>query len=519
MKVTQLATRAAQTNGKFLATDCAGRQRTWTETASRVARLGTGLRALGVKAGDRIAILALNSDRYFEYFFGVAWAGAAFVPLNTRLAPPEMAYWLADSGSSILFVDNEFVPVLPKLLPELPGLRHLIFMGDGTAQAGMIGYEDLVARSATEPEVPRNDDDMAAIFYTGGTTGKSKGVMLSHRNLLTNCFDVVPILKMTEHTRYLHAAPSFHIADASTGFAVSMAGGSHVFIPRFDPLQVLDSIKDRGVNTLFLVPTMLNQIVNHPDVGKYDLAKLDRVYYGASPMPEAVVRRTMQVMPHVELTQLYGQSETSPCLTYNPPEYHAVEGPRAGKLKAAGRAVYAADLAILDDAGKEVPRGTVGEVCVKSPLVMLGYWNKPEQTAQALRDGWLHTGDGGYMDEDGFIFIVDRMKDMIVTGAENVYSVEVENAVYQHPAVAECAVIGVPDDKWGERVHAIVRLKPGASATEAAIVAHCKTLIAGFKCPRSIEIRMEPLPVSGAGKILKTELRKPYWQGRDRLVN
>jgi long-chain acyl-CoA synthetase len=264
---------------------------------------------------------------------------------------------------------------------------------------------------------------------------------------------------------------------------------------------------------------MINMLVNHPDIGRFELSSLRHLAYGGSPMPEAVIRKTLEVLPHVRLTQAYGQSEASPCLTINPHEYHAFSGPRAGKVRSAGRAVYGIQLRILDIDGNEVERGKVGEICARGDIVMLGYWNKPQQSAEALRGGWLHTGDLGTMDEEGFVFVVDRLKDMIITGGENVYSVEVEQAIYQHPAVAECAVIGIPDDTWGEAIHAVVRLREGRSIAAHDLIGHCHDLIAGYKCPRSIEFRTLPLPVSGAGKILKSELRKPYWLGKARAVN
>jgi long-chain acyl-CoA synthetase len=264
---------------------------------------------------------------------------------------------------------------------------------------------------------------------------------------------------------------------------------------------------------------MINMMVHHPDIEKFDLSCLRRLLYGASPMPEAVMKRGLQVLPGVRFTQAYGQSEASPVMTLLDHRYHSFEGPHAGKTRSAGRAVAGCEVRIVDLDDNEVPRGTVGEICGRGPLVMLGYWKQPELTAHTLRNGWLHTGDGGYMDEDGFVFIADRLKDMIISGGENVYSVEVEEALYSHGAVAECAVVGVPDDRWGERVHAVVRLKPGATATTEELIAHCRTRIAGFKCPRSLDLREEPLPLSGAGKILKTELRKAYWEGKERRVN
>jgi long-chain acyl-CoA synthetase len=343
--------------------------------------------------------------------------------------------------------------------------------------------------------------------------------MLSHNNITANVYNTFPGALVDEDSRYIHAAPMFHLADNAMTFLVAGFAGTHYFLPRFDPAELIRAVAEHRISHLLIVPTMINMMVHHPDIEKFDLSCLRRLLYGASPMPEAVMKRGLQVLPGVRFTQAYGQSEASPVMTLLDHRYHSFEGPHAGKTRSAGRAVAGCEVRIVDLDDNEVPRGTVGEICGRGPLVMLGYWKQPELTAHTLRNGWLHTGDGGYMDEDGFVFIADRLKDMIISGGENVYSVEVEEALYSHGAVAECAVVGVPDDRWGERVHAVVRLKPGATATTEELIAHCRTRIAGFKCPRSLDLREEPLPLSGAGKILKTELRKAYWEGKERRVN
>jgi long-chain acyl-CoA synthetase len=343
--------------------------------------------------------------------------------------------------------------------------------------------------------------------------------MLSHNNLYMNALLVTPAMGLAAEANWLHGAPMFHLADGAASFAISMLAGTHSFIPRFDVLEALKAIERFRVTNSVFVPTMVNMIVNHPDVADYDLSSLKGVLYGASPMPEAVILRALEVMPSVAFTHGYGQTEAAPFLTALPPSYHDPGGPLADKMKSIGFPSVGTEIRILDENDNEVPRGTVGEICARSPNVMLGYWNKPELTAETLRNGWLHTGDGGYMDEDGFLYIVDRVKDMIISGGENVYSAEVENALYQHAAVLECAVIGVPDETWGERVHAIVRLKEEDACDAETLIAHCHELIAGYKCPRSLEFRDQPLPLSGAGKILKSELRKPYWEGLAKQVN
>ena len=511
--------RAATIRGREPATQMGDRLRNWSEFRARTARLAAGLASLGVSEGDRVAMLALNSDRYLEWFFAVPWAGGVFVPVNTRLAAPEIAYWLNDSGSTVLFIDDDFLPMLERLRQNCPQLATVIYVGDGDAPSGLRHFEALIETSSEMAPADRKGEDLAGIFYTGGTTGVSKGVMLSHRNLLMNALFVVPALGFSDQTNWLHGAPMFHMADGTASFGVTMAAGSHSFIPKFEVEAALAAIARHRVTASVFVPTMVNMIVNHPAVDDYDLSTLKTVLYGASPMPAAVLRRALEVLPQVCFTHGYGQTESGPFLSCLPPRFHDPEGPQADKMASIGFPHMGAEIRILDADDHEVERGTVGEICARAPNVMLGYWNKPELTAETLRNGWLHTGDGGYMDEDGFLYIVDRVKDMIISGGENVYSAEVENALYKHPAVLECAVIGVPDDKWGERVHAIVRLKPDSSVNAEGLIGHCHELIAGYKCPRSLEFRDDPLPLSGAGKILKSELRKPYWEGQAKQVH
>jgi long-chain acyl-CoA synthetase len=301
--------------------------------------------------------------------------------------------------------------------------------------------------------------------------------------------------------------------------ATAVLAGTNVFIPAFTPAASLEAIERHRVTRMFLAPTMLNMVLNDPAFADFDLSSLRCIIYGASPMPEALVRQAMKALPEVKFVQSYGQTETSPILSILGPERHVLEGPLSGKLRSAGQPIPGVELRIFDKNDQPVSNGTVGEICARGENVMAGYWQLPELTEEALRGGWLHTGDGGYLDDDGFLFIVDRMKDMIVSGGENVYPAEVENALAMHPDVAECAVIGVPDEKWGERVHAIVCLREATVFDESQLIAHCRELIADFKCPRSIEFRDAPLPVSAAGKVLKTELRKPYWQGRGRQIS
>ena len=456
-QVTHFLRRAVQTNARGVATIDGDRRQDWQTFQDRVARLAGAIRSLGYEAGDRIGILSLNSDRYLESFFALAWAGVVFVPINTRLAIPEMEYWLTDSGCTGLLVDDAFLLALKAIHPRLPELRHVIYLGRQTIPAGLHGYEELIKATLPVPDVGRRGNDLAGILYTGGTTGRSKGVMLSHANILANAQNLEPGAEVSPGTTYIHAAPMFHLADGAMTFLVTAYGGTHAFMPRFDPAALLRAVEVHHITHLLIVPTMVNMLVHHPEAERSKLSSVQKLLYGASPMPEGVVRRAIELLPEARFTQAYGQSEASPVMTLLPHVYHTFEGPDAGRIKSAGRAVIGCEIRILDQDDNEVPPGTVGEICGRGPLVMLGYWNQPDLTANTLRNGWLHTGDGGYMDNDGFVYVVDRLKDMIVSGGENVYSAEVEDALYSHPAVAECAVIGVPDDTWGERVHAVVR--------------------------------------------------------------
>ena len=519
MYLTQALKRSVQINATGVATSCQGRERSWTQVQERVARLAGALHGLGLEIGDRAAILALNCDRYFEFFYGVSWAGGVFVPINTRLAPPEVEFWLNDSGGRVLFIDDQFLPTLDALQGRLDSVKDVVYIGDGETPDGLLDYERLLAQAEPVADAERGYEDLAGLFYTGGTTGRSKGVMLSHRNLVMNTFNVLPSLGFQAGMRWLHAAPMFHIADGCATFGVTAVAGLHTFIPSFTPHATLNAIQEHQITHTLLVPTMVNIVVNSPDVDDYDLSSLTGLTYGASPMPQSVIERAMEVLPRCGFTHAYGQTECAPLVTTTGAEFHMLDGPHAGRFKSAGRAVPGVELKIADESGRELPRGEIGEICSRGPHVMQGYWQRPDLTAEAIKDGWMHSGDAAYMDEEGFIYIVDRVKDMIISGGENIYSVEVENALYQHEAVVECAVIGIPDDTWGESVHAVVRLHDGHSAVADELMTHCRQLIAGFKCPRSVSFRDDPMPLSGAGKILKPELRKPFWEGQEKSVN
>ncbi len=518
MKISSTISRNMQVNGNGTATIFGGRQHSWSQFGERIAKLAAGLRNLGLERGDRVAVLSLNNDRYMESYFGVPWGGHVLVPINTRLAPPEVVFWLNDSGATVLMVDDAFVPMLPKIQDQLESVKHVVFLGDGPAPQGMLSFEGLLEGSSAMAAVESSSEDLAILLYTGGTTGRSKGVMLSQHNVLFNALQFAPTVGYRSNSVYLHAAPMFHIADGTCTYAIATAAGSSVIIPGFEPEAALRAVQDHQVSVTLWVPTMVNMAVYFPGVEKFDLSSLVDMMYGASPMPEAVVRRAMEVMPNTRFHHAYGQTEAAPILTVLDPARHVPDTP-TGKLGSCGQAIMGVQLKILDKDDNELPAGEVGELCARGDNVMLGYWQQPEMTAQAMRNGWLHTGDGARMDDEGFVYIVDRVKDMIISGGENVYSAEVEDAIYQHVAVAECAVIGIPHEKWGEEVHAIIRLHGGQEADEQAIIDHCHALIAAFKCPRSIEFSTDPLPLSGAGKILKAQLRAPYWEGQEKDVH
>lgn len=508
--------RAARLNPLGTATSYAGHQNNWTELHSRIARLGAGLQAYGLEEGERVAVLSLNNNCYYESVFGIPWAGYCVVPLNTRWALPENQYALQDSGSRVLLFDHNFVDQAEQLLDKVDGLDVAIYMGDGDSPSWAHSYEQLIDQNDAIPASGRGGDDMAGIFYTGGTTGFPKGVMQSHRAIWSSAVGAMPNFSMEGDSAYLHVAPMFHMADFAGSMGVTLSCGKNVVLESFDPGQVLQTIAEERITHALLVPAMIKMLLNHPDATSADMSSMVCMIYGASPMPAATLEQCMETWPTVGMAQAYGQTELAPIATMLSMNDHKLGGER---LKSAGRPTAVSDLRIVDETGIDCPRGNSGEIVVRGPHTMLGYWNKPEETARALQDGWVYTGDAGYLDDSGYLFIVDRVKDMVVTGGENVFTNEVENAVISHEAVQDVAVIGIPHAEWGEAVHAIVILHPGSKVTEAELIAHCRERIAGYKLPKSFTFRDEPLPLSGAGKVLKTELRKPFWEGRERQVN
>ena len=493
---------ARRMGGDRLAVSCGNDRFTNDELYDRCARLGAALRGLGLSPGDRVAILAMNCHRYIEAYVGVPASGFAIVPLNTRHAEPEVRYALEDSGAKVLLTDRD-----PG--PYADAVDHVVSMPDR--------YEELLAAAAAEPFPTTTEDDLAGLFYTGGTTGASKGVMLTQRNLIANTFHWMGAVQIPEDDVYMLMAPAFHAAGSNAILATLWTGGRHVMLPSFDPAAALDLVATEKVTSTLGVPAMLAGLAEEQRQRPRDTASVRFVGHGGSPIATEVLRRTQEAFPNAELVEVYGATELAPIATILREEGRLLGQDRA---RSCGRPAPGVGLRILDPDGKEQARGEVGEVVVSGPNVMRGYWNKEEQTAAVLKAGEYWTGDLGYMDGDGYVFLVDRSKDMIVSGGENVYSTEVEEVLYQHPDVLEAAVFGVPDDQWGEAVHAVVVPRPEAGEVDTeALREFCKQHIGGYKVPKAIDLRQEALPKSGPGKVLKRELRAPFWEGRDRQVS
>ncbi len=495
---------------------------TYRELSDRIDRLRGGLLGLGLQSGDRVAGLALNSFRHFEAWTAIPTADLVFNDLNFRLALPELEFIVDDSAPRVLFADARHWEVATALRDRCDSLEQLIWMDDGPSPDGSVAWDELAG--ADPQPVPRtlDADSVAGITYTGGTTGRPKGVMQTHGNLMVNAKHMLWANPMFAEDRFLHLTPMFHSAGVANMYSQMLVAGTNVICPGFDPDLVGRMIEEYEISICVLVPTMINMFLNHSGTADRDLSSWRMCLYAASPMPVALLRRAMDELP-CGFSQGYGMTEMCPhvCQLSAADHERAMTGDADAlhRLASAGTPCIGVDVEIRRDDGSLCRSGEVGEITVRGPNMMPGYWNRPEETAAAFtEDGWYRTGDLASVDEGGYVFIVDRAKDMIVSGGENVYTTEVENALAGHPDVLELAVFGIPHEQWGEAVHAEVVLKADAAATEQDLIAHCRASIGGFKVPRSIVIRSDALPKSGAGKILKRDLRAPYWRDQDRSV-
>jgi long-chain acyl-CoA synthetase len=461
----------------------------------RVRNIAGALASNGFAAGDRLALLSPNSSEYIEFIYACGWLGVTAVPINSRLSAAEIDGILLDAKPRGLVRHS----TLPKPAVQLPWQL-------------VLDEQPLDARNETCPDPVYDPAAILALIYTSGTTGRPKGVMVTHANMLANVDHLSYWLRYREGGVYLHAAPMFHIADFPAMFAAPAFGALQVALPKFSPQGFCELVQHERVTHTVLVPTMLNLLTQMPEAKPYDLSSLEVLAYGGSPMAPEVVRRTRKLLPNVKLLQCYGLSETG--FLSGLEDRDRVEG----KLLSCGRPCPGVDLRIEDGTGKQVEVGQHGELVARGTNVMGGYWNNPQETDLAFRNGMFRTGDIGYQDADGYFYILDRLKDMIVTGGENVYSGEVEAVLYKHPAVREAAVFGIPDPQWGELVTACVVLKPGLTLTANDLATHCRQFLAKYKIPRRIEFSETELPKNGSGKILKRTLRERFWAHEKRAV-
>jgi acyl-CoA synthetase (AMP-forming)/AMP-acid ligase II len=520
MNVGHLLTKSARTFPDKLALVHGERGLTYAEFNARANRLANALRRLGIEPGHTVSILQHNYPEMLESLFACFKAGCGAVPINWRLHPSEVAFIIDHSGSRAVLLSHEFNDAILEVRDRIPRAEHLVSLRP--AGDALLDYETCLGRESDRfADVDVRPDALAWLFYTSGTTGMPKGAMLTHRNLLAMTMnfyaDICPGFGPDDVA--LHAAPLSH---GSGCYAIPNVGkaATNVILesPSFDPELVLRSIERYRVTNMFAAPTMVKRLAEHPAIDRYDVSSLRALNYGGAPMLVEDLQRAMARLGPC-LVQLYGQGEAPMTITYLPQRDHVLEGSPAQlrRLASAGLARTDVEVRIFDAQDRTLPPGEIGEIVTRSDLVMKGYWRNPEATAETLRGGWLHTGDVGYLDEDGYLFIMDRSKDMIISGGENIYPREVEEVLARHPAVREVTVIGVPDPHWGEAVKAVVALQPGHGATEQALIDFCRDHIAGYKRPRSVDFVGE-LPKNNYGKILKRELRAQYWEDRGRKV-
>jgi len=480
---------------------------TWAQFADRGMRASGVLRARGLRRGDRLALLMRNGFRQAELLWAGYWSGVVPVPVNWRLSPAEIADILDDSGAKWVAAEPEFLALLesPRLAPRREGALTV------EAGAGSKGdYEALLQSSEPLDAAPSSESDDALLLYTGGTTGRSKGVRLSHGNILSNAWQIGLTAGIRSSDVYSHVAPMFHAADVhgTVGF---LLGCRHYYLPQFTPAAIVAAIERHRITIAHWVPTMVKMVCESPEIERHDISSLRMLFYGSSPMPVEWAQAARKCFPRAELYQNYGLTETSPVLSVldNDTHQRCFASGDYSLLKSAGKPVPGLQLRIVDDRGQALPSAATGEVIVRGPNVSAGYFNRDQETARAFRGGWFHTGDVGRLDEDGVLFLVDRMKDVIITGGENVYSTEVEAVLYRHPGVSEAAVIGVPDRILGEALFAVIATRPGVTLTADEMIGHCRTYIGGFKIPRRMAF-VDALPRSALGKVQKAQLRETY---------
>jgi fatty-acyl-CoA synthase len=510
MLLTEILPRAASEYPDKLAVVCDAKGFTYREIAGRVAGLAGAFADWGVRPGDRIALLHRNCHRVLEVYFAAVHAGAVLVPLNYRLTPRDLAYILTDTESRLLIADTEWAELAEEAVRQSNSAARVLWSHAPDSPA-----DDYETRLAAAPQRPLDDtgcgeNDPANIYYTSGTTGHQKGVVLTHRNIYSHALSTIADLKLVDTDVWAHIAPMFHLADAWATWALTWVGARHVMAGRFDAPAVLKLIDDERVTITNLIPTMLNDLVNSHDATSYRYESLRLLMSGGAPIAPKLVRRVVETFG-CEYVQTYGLTETSPYLTFSflKEHLHRLSDEEQFEYRAkTGRAALGVRLRVVDERGEDVPADgrAVGEILAKGDRITPGYWKLPEATAEAFTGGWFRTGDLATIDAEGYVNIVDRKKDAILTGGELVYTTEVENALYEHPAVREAAVIGIENERWGEIVKAFVVLKNDADATEAEITGHCRARLAHYKCPRSVEF-INALPRTGSGKIYKKALR------------
>ncbi len=488
----------------------------YAEVQTRVNQFINAVAQMKIPEGGRVAVLDYNSHRYMTLYFGMAGSGRVLLPLNIRLNPDEYAYILNNAGADAIIFHADFKPVLEKILPELETVTKF-YIAEGTDEADWITgtYESLLEKASpiAEMEEPDNENATLNLYYTSGTTGKPKGVILSHRNIYANALTTIIEFKLSDATVWHHIAPLFHLADAFFIWSVTYQGGTHVMQRQFTPNGVLKTMQMEKVTAAMMVPTMINFLLDVPDVEEYDLSALEWIMVGGAPMSPANAQRMMKKLG-CQYVSGYGLTETCPLLTVGNLKSTLAEIPEEQKLNyltRTGLEVVGVDLRVVNNDGDDVPWDgrTIGEIAVRGDNIMTGYWNLPEETEKVVKDGYFYTGDLANVDSEGYILIVDRAKDIIISGGENIASVEIENILYMHPDILECAVIALKDEKWGEVPQAIVALKDTAVASREDIQNFCRAKLAGFKVPKRISF-IKGLPKTGSGKILKTELRRDF---------